>query len=397
MRGIVPAFAIALCLLAAGGADAKTAASQPRAREATEPLLNKALDEISRQRFDSALAHIDQLLRVQPNFRLAHMIRGDLLLAKVRPLTTMGNAPRGPEDRVEDLREEAVARLRALRDKPRDDQIPRYLLQMPADQKHTVVVDTGRARLFVYQNDGKRPRLVSDYYITIGKRGAEKVREGDQKTPVGVYYVTSSLPRKKLTDFYGSGAFPINYPNEWDKRMGRNGHGIWLHGTPSDTFSRPPRASDGCVVLTNVDLDALADHLQIGKTQVVISEKVEWSTAEQIAAERREFLEVLERWRTDWESRDTARYLSHYASQFRSSDQDLNAWSAHKRKVNESKAWIKLKLTNVGVIRNPGRDELVMVNFDQDYKSNNLNNAMRKTQYWIREGGRWRIVYEGSA
>ena len=396
MRRIVQAFVLALGLIATSGAFAKTAASQPRVLEATEPLLNKALDEIGRQRFDSALAHIDQLLRVQPNFRLAHMIRGDLLLAKVHTLTTVGNAPRGPEERVEDLREEAIARLRALRDKPRDDQIPRYLLQMPSDEKYAVVVDTGRARLFVYQNDGKRLRLANDYYITIGKRGAEKAREGDQKTPVGVYHVTSSLPRKKLTDFYGSGAFPINYPNEWDKRMGRDGHGIWLHGTPPDTFSRPPRASDGCVVLTNVDLDALADHLQIGKTRVIISEKVEWSTAEQIGAERKEFLDALEHWRADWESRDTGRYLANYAKQFRSTDQDLNAWSSRKRKVNEGKEWIKLRLQNVGVVRNPGKEYLMMVTFDQDYKSNNLNNVMRKTQYWIREGGRWRIVYEGT-
>ena len=396
MRRIVQAFILALGLIATISAFAKTAASQPRVLEATEPLLNKALDEIGRQRFDSALAHIDQLLRVQPNFRLAHMIRGDLLLAKVHTLTTVGNAPRGPEERVEDLREEAIARLRALRDKPRDDQIPRYLLQMPSDEKYAVVVDTGRARLFVYQNDGKRLRLANDYYITIGKRGAEKAREGDQKTPVGVYHVTSSLPRKKLTDFYGSGAFPINYPNEWDKRMGRDGHGIWLHGTPPDTFSRPPRASDGCVVLTNVDLDALADHLQIGKTRVIISEKVEWSTAEQIGAERKEFLDALEHWRADWESRDTGRYLANYAKQFRSTDQDLNAWSSRKRKVNEGKEWIKLRLQNVGVVRNPGKEDLMMVTFDQDYKSNNLNNVMRKTQYWIREGGRWRIVYEGT-
>lgn len=46
--------------------------------------------------------------------------------------------------------------------------------------------------------------------------------------------------------------------------MGRNGYGIWLHGTPSDTFSRPPRTSDGCVVLANTDLDEIARRLQVG-------------------------------------------------------------------------------------------------------------------------------------
>ena len=397
MQRTAYAFLFALSLLVADAGFAKTAASQPRAREATEPLLNKALDEISRQRFDAALAHIDQLLRVQPNFRVAHMIRGDLLLAKVRPLTTVGNAAHGKEDQFVDLREEAIARLRALRDRPADGQIPRYLLQMPADQQYAVVVDTGRSRLFVYHNTGSRPQLVNDYYISIGKRGAEKSREGDQKTPLGVYHVTSSLPRKKLTDFYGSGAYPINYPNEWDKRMGRNGHGIWLHGTPSDTYSRVPRASDGCVVLANVDLDALAGNLQIGKTAVLISEQIEWSSPEQLAVERKEFLAALENWRADWESRDTGRYLSHYARQFKSADQDLGAWTASKKKVSEGKNWIKLKLNNVSVLRNPGKEDLMVVNFEQDYRSNNLKNLMRKTQYWIRENGRWRIAYEGAA
>jgi hypothetical protein len=38
-----------------------------------------------------------------------------------------------------------------------------------------------------------------------------------------------------------------------------------------------------------------------------------------------------------------------------------------------------------------------VINFDQDYRSNNLSNVMRKRQYWVRDGGRWRILYEGSA
>jgi hypothetical protein len=37
------------------------------------------------------------------------------------------------------------------------------------------------------------------------------------------------------------------------------------------------------------------------------------------------------------------------------------------------------------------------VTFDQDYASSNLSNHMRKRQYWIREGGAWRILHEGAA
>jgi hypothetical protein len=43
------------------------------------------------------------------------------------------------------------------------------------------------------------------------------------------------------------------------------------------------------------------------------------------------------------------------------------------------------------------REKFVVVSFDQDYRSNNLSNVMRKRQYWIKNDGRWRIFYEGGA
>ena len=64
--------------------------------------------------------------------------------------------------------------------------------------------------------------------------------------------------------------------------------------------------------------------------------------------------------------------------------------------VNAAKTWIKLKVSNFSMFRNPGKDELVVVNFDQDYRSNNLSNVMKKRQYWTKEGGKWRIIYEGA-
>ncbi len=38
-----------------------------------------------------------------------------------------------------------------------------------------------------------------------------------------------------------------------------------------------------------------------------------------------------------------------------------------------------------------------LVNFEQDYDSNNLSNRMHKRQYWMKRDGRWQIVYEGAA
>jgi murein L,D-transpeptidase YafK len=363
-----------------------------------EDRLSAVFEAIEANQLDVALKRVDALIAAYPNFRLAYLVRGDLLLARARPLETFGNVVKTvPQERVEGLREEALARLRAQRERPGEDLLPRYVLQLNPQQKHALVVDSRRSRLYVYANDGGKPRLVADYYVTLGKNGIEKTREGDQKTPIGVYHVTANLPRKKLTDFYGAGAFPINYPNEWDRRQGRNGHGIWLHGVPADVYSRPPRASDGCIVLSNPDLVLLGRQLEIGFTPVIIADEVEWGDPQALEAERASLAAALEQWRADWQSRDTERYLAHYSTRFTAPGQDLASWAEHKRKVNAAKTWIKLGLARVSMLRYPRERDVVVVTFVQDYRSNGLSNVIKKRQYWAKEAGAWKIIYEGPA
>lgn len=363
-----------------------------------EPALSEVVEAIEANRLALALQRVEKLLDAHPTFRLAHLIRGDLLLARARPLQTFGNVAKTvPQAQLDDLRAEALVRLRALRERREVGLLPRHVLQLHPGQKHALLIDSRRSRLYVFENADGRPRYVADYYVSLGKRGVDKVREGDQKTPVGVYYVTANLPRNKLTDFYGAGAYPINYPNEWDRRLARTGYGIWVHGTPPDTYSRPPRASDGCIVLANPDLVAVGRFMQVGMTPVVIARELEWAHAATLEADRSSLAAALEAWRRDWESRDTARYLKHYSTAFRSGKQDLAAWSAHKRGVNAAKTWIRLALSEVSMLRYPDQGDFVVVSFNQDYRSSNLSNTMRKRQYWKKENGRWRILYEGSA
>jgi len=403
--GLIAAFVAASVIPA--GAHIKTATSPTnlpaglQSERGLESQLFRIVTEIDNNNLDKALENTEALIKEYPNFRLAYLIKGDLLLARSAPLSTFGNAENVPQEKLDDLRDEIMVRLRAYRDRATTtENIPRYLLQMPPEQKHAIVVDTRKSRLFVYANDTKangHPRLVADYYISQGKLGAGKMREGDKKTPTGVYHVTSSLSPKKVGEFYGTGAFPINYPNEWDKRLGRSGHGIWLHGTPPNTFSRPPKASDGCVVLANTDLDELATKLQIGMTPVIISDSVEWLTPDEWKKERKDLIGRIEAWRRDWESRNIDRYISNYANEFQNNGQTLKEFTEQKRRVNDGKEWIKVKLSDLSVFRNPGNDDMAVVTFEQDYQSNNLTNRMKKRQYWIREDGTWKILYEGAA
>jgi murein L,D-transpeptidase YafK len=377
----------------------KAAKPQSTAVAAVEPeaLLVRTLLAIKDNQLDVALAEVEKVLRAYPNFRLAHLIKGDLLLARAHPLSAMGGAPGAPADQVADFQEEARARLnRHEQERPRD-RVPRYLVQLRPDQRHALVVDTSKSTLYVFENRSGVARYVADYYISMGKNGIDKVREGDKKTPVGVYHVTRNVPRKKLTDFYGTGAFPINYPNEWDRRNGRNGSGIWLHGTPSDTFSRPPQASDGCVVLTNRDLNAIGRRVQVGLTPVIISSGIEWVQPQVISNVRQELSGALEQWRRDWESRDSEKYVSHYSTALRAGAQDYAAFIQQKRDVSRGKKWVKVRIERLSMFLYPGSETLAVMSFDQHYASNNAQNRMRKRLYWVKEGAGWRIVHEGAA
>ena len=369
-----------------------------------EALLSRTLHEVGNRRLDAAASEIDKVIQGYPNFRLAHLIKGDLLLARARPLTTVGNASGAPGDRLEELREEARARLARIQQQRPVGLVPRYVVQMQPGQRHALVVDTARSTLYVFENRNGEARYVTDYYISIGKNGIDKFREGDNRTPLGVYHVTGRLSRAKLNSTYGKlaeqygvGALPISYPNEWDRREGRNGSGIWLHGVPFDTYSRPPRASNGCVALTNEDFTTISREIQIGLTSVIIANGVDWVTPGANKTTRQELMQRVENWRRDWENRDTEQYLAHYAEGFSTGKMGLAQWSEQKHRINAGKAWIRLKLDKVSIFLYPGRDDLAVVTFDQDYASSNRISQMRKRQYWIREGGAWRILHEGSA
>jgi murein L,D-transpeptidase YafK len=381
-----------LLLLASLSLPAHSAEINSRAMEV---LLVKSLNSFGSNKLDAALDDVDTLLKANPNFKLAQMLKGDLLMARVKPIKGFGNDPDAPSDMVKDLRDEARARLQRVQEQPFTG-APRFIWQLNPEQHYAIVVDTSKSTLYLYENHNGEPRYVENFYISVGKKGSDKLSEGDQKTPLGVYFVNAHLTKNQITDFYGSDAYPINYPNEWDIREGRNGHGIWLHGTPSDTYSRPPLASNGCVVLSNDDLSQIGKTLQVGTTPVIITSKMEVSSNAD-KADHESLLKAIETWRSDWSSINTDAYLKHYAKDFATGSFKLDNWSSQKRLVNAGKSWIKVSISDLSIFPYPNQPNLVVVNFEQDYSSNNLVNSMKKRQYWIKRDNQWKIVYEGAA
>lgn len=362
-----------------------------------ETLLLKALREIRLAQVDVARNTIAELIERYPNFRLAHLVHGDLLLAKSKPLMSFGNAQLPAADQITGLRAEATARLQREHDAFKPDQIPANFWRLPSTQQFALAVDVNKSRLYVLENQNGRLVRVADFYATVGKAGGGKAREGDLRTPLGAYTLMGAITRDKLSDFYGAGAFPLDYPNVWDRRQGRNGFGIWLHGVPSDTYARAPRASDGCVVVSNPDLKLIEKFIAAGRTSIIISQDIDWVDKDTAGRQSQALLTAIERWRSDWQALDTPRYLQHYATNFVSDTQRLDEWRAQKQAVNAGKTWAKVELGNLSAVQYPGEKNLAIVTFDQNYQSSNLNGQTRKRQLWQLIDGRWQIIYEGSA
>ncbi len=387
MKPIIP-FLLALLACAPAVAD-------PTPGSVYERSLLEAIREIQNLNLEDALAGTRDLIRQYPHSRLGHMLYADLLLAKAEPLMHIGSGIAA--DRAKrDFRDEIRQRWQHDASPAHRGMYPENILHLADEQPYAILVDLEHSRVYVFRNAGGKLELEADYFTTIGLNGYGKQREGDQKTPIGIYHVTRFIDGGELPDLYGAGAFPISYPNAWDLRLGRTGSGIWIHGTPSNTYNRSPWASDGCIVVSNPDFRHIDRYVRPELyTPVIVAESVNWIDPAQWQARRRAALDLLSRWLDDWQSLDHARYRGHYSpTELDAYGRDFAAWDAHKRWVNQRKTFIRVEYSGLNVFDYPGEDALMLMQFVQHYRSNNFNVDAPKEIFWRRDAERWRIVYE---
>lgn len=351
---------------------------------------------IGQARLHDALAHAERLVRDFPNHRLAQLIYGDLLMAQASGLThfEISKERWDPHQReaLAQLELEAARRLHALRDTPPSDTIPRQILAVANNIQHMVAVDTSRSRLYLLRRERGDWKITASRYISIGLQGVDKKRTGDQKTPLGIYHIVEKILPENLDSIYGAGALPINYPNEYDQRLGRSGHGIWLHGVPEEDYVRAPQASNGCIVLANDDIRDITRILKPIHTPVLISEHLEWIAPELLDAQRKTAIGLIENWYKASLSGDRSEILAHYSKQY---------WDGQLSWADlESKGLIPTVALQTRHHPSPDhftaflwRDRYeIMITSSYEVESDGKNHLLR--QFRTIEGGHWKIFFE---
>jgi murein L,D-transpeptidase YafK len=383
---------------------ARRAATQAKGREGrderdgqAEARLIEIYKFIGQGNSREALRKAEDLVRDHPNFQLAQLVYGDLLAGRTRAIRALGDVPDSAATNVgpvlAELRQESQQRLRALREHPAPGMVPSQYLTLAPSVKHAIAVDTSRSRLYLFENTTAGLKLVADYYISVGKLGIEKSVEGDQRTPLGVYFITSNLNPKSLRDFYGAGALPINYPNQLDIKRGKSGGGIWLHGTPPEQFSRAPLSTDGCVALANPDLERIIKTVAIGSTPVLIAQSLKWIAPQTLKAETQSFDQLLQGWQRAKSSGDMAQIMSWYTPDFTSFGKTLAEWTPTLQGEVQRLGKRELQLKDVSYMRWTDSTDTMVVTFGELVKG--AKTGLTKRQYWTRQGNQWKIFFEG--
>ncbi|NKF21042.1 L,D-transpeptidase family protein [Solimonas marina] len=380
-------FSIARPAALAAGLALLSAAAAPAS---PEQRFGAIVDLLSDGKTSDALHSLQSLTASDPNFVLGRQLYDELQTR----LADAKNDTDGAQLKL--LARDARLRLASAQAIPKVGTMPNSVLQLANSFKHLIVVDLPRARLYVFGNHDGKLELLHHYYAAMGKNGWGKQVAGDNRTPVGLYHVTGWIPGKQLPAFYGAGAFPINYPNLWDQFKRRTGYGIWLHGMPTDTETRAPLSSEGCVTLANTDLMALKPYIDPGQTPVLLSDALSWETPTQMKQDREAFMGRLERWRHAWSSLDTQAYLDFYAPDFTTEGMNRAAFVRHKQRVNALKTSISVKLDDISLFRYPGSDgDVLLAEFSQHYRSSNFSQDSHKQQFWKRQAdGSWKIFRE---
>jgi len=147
------------------------------------------------------------------------------------------------------------------------------VVALPVDSKVVLVAkQQGLLRLIEKKSTGYT--TLNEYFISYGQEKGTKLKKDDNKTPEGVYFVKSVIPKEDLpNDKYGVMAAPINYPNPIDKSLHKTGFGIWIHGTDDIEKLSGKNITKGCIILKNTDLTEFIKNIRPMLTPIVIVDR----------------------------------------------------------------------------------------------------------------------------
>ncbi|MFW5960378.1 MAG: L,D-transpeptidase family protein [Chitinivibrionales bacterium] len=281
----------------------------------------------------------------------------------------------------------------------------------PRKFRHMILVNKTEDTLYLIEyTENLGPRVQESYHVAVGKNLGPKDRNGDLKTPEGLYNIIGRREEEELPHKYGPYSFILNYPNHTDVMDGRTGYGIWIHGTAPDSS---PLYTKGCVEMRNRDLRQLAEVIGLGVGVPVLITSVDtlqdpegypdytYATKKRCDVMRRYYaflqdaVAFLKKWSLEWESRDINRYSACYDStQFSGYGLDWSEWRVRKERTFRNYDWIKI--SGDKIILTEMNKRFITLKFIQNYTSNLFDSKNGKMIRLSFDGREFKIIKEES-
>lgn len=238
-----------------------------------------------------------------------------------------------------------------------------------------LVCDKTSSTLSLYQRDpNDKWKKITTYNAFTGKNKGDKQNEGDLKTPVGIYQLVKKL--SKVDSFYGPMAFVTSYPNLYDRYLGKDGHGIWIHGLPLN--QERDEYTKGCIAIDNKNLYCLDKDINLDSSVLIIYEDfhshqpIEKQTYNAILAQ-------LYKWLYAWKYNQFDDYIAFYDKDFKRYDgKNYEEFKRYKKRIfgkNENKT---INFTKINIIPYPGHPGVFQITFFEKYKSDSFRFAGNK-------------------
>ena len=256
------------------------------------------------------------------------------------------------------------------------------------------IVDKSKFQIHVanYKNGLE---IIKTYSLTLGKNSGDKLLEGDQKTPEGIYRFTARYVAPAIKKKLGAMAFYVDYPNSFDKREKKTGFDIMLHSTDDPSRLARSQDSDGCMVVDDERIKDLSNYIHPPFTTLLIYDQLK---PEYLQSETSGDLKtVFDKWVAAWSSKDIEGYIGSYTKDFHYEQMDRDQYRAYKNSLNKKYETIDVKATNARFFRHPKYD---LVTFTQEYSSTFKGGRKafvargQKRIYFIREDGVLKIFSE---
>lgn len=264
---------------------------------------------------------------------------------------------------------------------------PPVLITNP-EGKHIFIVEKMSQYLLIYNG----MKLEEIHPVTTGMDWEDKWREGDKRTPEGIYHFTRFIPPRQLPKMYGGIAVVMNYPNPVDRILRKGGSGIWLHGSETGDRNKIPFSTRGCVVAENTSLKEIVKKIRIHNTLIAVYKTVPTGKMPS------DVMNFLKEWEKSWEERNADRFLSLYSEKFRWKRGGYKEWIRYKKRVIGNKKRISVEIKDLTVLgfwkESAEGPEYYVAEFFQRYESDSYSDKGLKRLYIMKEGGKLKIISE---